>query len=111
MVQVEIAHHTINVGTIYSKSDKYNDVELFFEDLVTGESESCIMHQLSVWSNGIYPNIRDEFKVDEIEEIVLHHKKWNSPRNFVLIVFTSYSVKFVLSDNQMAKVEKIVNRF
>lgn len=111
MAKVEIRTH-INCKYIYDNNDEFKDVELFFKELVTGESESRINHQLTAWDNygtyDQYPNLREEFMVENIERIYIHYKVWNSNRNYVFISTNRFGLTIYLTDKQIDKVAKMV---
>lgn len=110
MAKVEITTH--NCQTIYCRNNEFKDVEKFFDELINGESESRINHQLIVWDNHNtypkFPNIRKEFIINEIERIYLHHKVWNSKRNYVFISTSRFGLTIYLTEKQMDKISKIV---
>ena len=110
MAKVEIGTHTCE--RIYDRNNEFKDVEKFFNELITGESESKINHQLSVWDNhntySNYPNIRKEFSIDGIERIYIHHKVWNSKRNYISIITSRFGLTVYLTEKQMDKIVKIV---
>ena len=111
MAKVEIVTH-INCHRIYDRLNEFKDVELFFGELVTGESESRINHQLTVWDDyGTYsqfPNLRSEFTVENIKRIFIHYKVWNSKRNYVFISTHRFGLTIYLTEKQMDKVAKII---
>lgn len=111
MAKVEIRTHK-NCKWIYDRNDEFKDVEKFFNELITGESESKINHQLSVWDNhntySNYPNIRKEFTIDGIERIYIHHKVWNSKRNYISIITSRFGLSVYLTEKQMNKMVKII---
>lgn len=111
MAKVEIDTH-INCHHIYDRLNEFKDVELFFEELVTGESESRINHQLTVWDDyGSYPqfpNLRSEFTIENIKRIFIHYKVWNSKRNYVYISTHRFGLTIYLTEKQMDKVAKII---
>lgn len=113
MAKVEIRTH-INYHKIYDKLNEFKDVELFFEELVTGESESRINHQLTAWDDyGTYPrfpNIRSEFTIENIERILIHYKVWNFKRNYVFISTHRFGLTIYLTEKQIDKVVKIIKK-
>lgn len=112
MAKVEIRTHTCE--RIYDRNNEFKDVEKFFNELITGESESKINHQLSVWDNhntySNYPNIRKEFTIDGIERIYIHHKVWNSKRNYISIITSRFGLSVYLTEKQMDKIVKIIKK-
>lgn len=111
MAKVEIRTHR-NYEWIYDRNDEFKDVEKFFDELINGESESRINHQLIVWDKHNtypkFPNIRKEFTINEIKRIYLHHKVWNSKRNYVSISTSRFGLTIYLTEKQMNKISKIV---
>ena len=59
------------------------------------------MHQLDVWNDGIYPNIKDEFTLENIENVIIHRKVLDETYNYVKVVFVDSSIRFILSDRQI----------
>lgn len=113
MVKVEIRTHKNN-ELIYSNNDQFKDVKLFFEEMITGESESSIMHKLVCWDQyNTYPdnpNLREEFTNKNIKRVFIHHKKWNTPRNYIFLDTYKYTIDFLLTDKQISTIEKCIEK-
>ena len=101
MVKFEFRNNKFFPKYQYKGNISFEEVELFLLDLWNGKSESWIMHQLDVWSNGIYPNIKDEFTLENIENVIIHRKVLDETYNYVKVVFVDSSIRFILSDRQI----------
>ena len=90
---------------IYERRERFEDVELFIQDIQTGNSDSKAMAQLKVWG------IRDEFSPDTIRNIRYIRNEYDGSRNRVTFSIGHYRVRITLTDNQAKKVLENLSDF
>lgn len=89
---------------IYARNGTFYDIKTLFNDLLTGESNSVIMYQLSVWGDD-YRNI---FTKDSIEKVEIHYDKYgekSSNYNHLIIWAKRYHMRIKMTSNQLEQIE------